>query len=51
MNCPVYDRDSIPNGVDLPSPAIIEELGATTIVYPNQYARLDAMGNITITLS
>ncbi len=51
VNCPVYDRDSIPNGVDLPSPAIIEELGATTIVYPNQYARLDAMGNITITLS
>jgi N-methylhydantoinase A len=51
VDCPIYDRDALPREVALPSPAIIEELGATTVVYPDQEGRLDNMGNIIISLS
>lgn len=50
VDCPIYDRDAIPVETSIPSPAIIEELGATTVVYPGQKARVDAMGNIIISL-
>ena len=45
---PVYDRLALPAGVAFAGPAVIEEMSATTIVFPGDAARLDAVGNIVI---
>ncbi|MCC7426333.1 MAG: hydantoinase/oxoprolinase family protein [Alphaproteobacteria bacterium] len=45
---PIYDRDALPVGARLAGPAIIEEMSATTVVFPGQSAALDADGNIIL---
>jgi N-methylhydantoinase A len=45
---PVYDRDRLPAGARLTGPAIIEEMSATTVAFPNQLVELDAEGNIVL---
>jgi N-methylhydantoinase A len=44
----IYDRERLPVGVDIPGPAIINEMSATTLVLPDQTARVDAHGNIIV---
>jgi len=45
-DCPVWDRDRLPEALELPGPAIVEEFGATTVVPPGWRGRLDGHGNL-----
>ncbi len=45
---PVYARELLPVGAHLPGPAVIEEMSATSLVFPGQAATLDADGNIIV---
>ena len=47
---PVHDRSRLRPGVELEGPAIVEQLDATTVVHPGDRVRMDAHGNLTITL-
>ncbi|CAM4084176.1 Acetone carboxylase beta subunit [Bordetella tumbae] len=44
----VYRRDSLPAGMALAGPVIIEEMSSTTVVLPGQSAVIDLLGNILI---
>jgi N-methylhydantoinase A len=44
----VYRRDSLPIGMDLSGPVVIEEMSSTTVVLPGQQAAIDRFGNIRI---
>ena len=48
VDCPVYWRDDLSPGAALEGPAIVEQLDATTVMYPDDVARVDACGNIMI---
>ena len=45
---PIYDRGDLPPGTVLTGPAIVEQLDATTPIYPGDRARVDAAGNLVI---
>jgi N-methylhydantoinase A len=47
----VYERKSLRAGQMIEGPAIIEQLDTTTPVYPGDHARVDAVGNILISVS
>jgi N-methylhydantoinase A len=44
----VYDRATLPPGYRLPGPAVIEEFGSTTVVFPGQELAVDAHGVLVI---
>ena len=46
VDCPVYQRDSLAEGSELSGPAIVQEFGSTTVVFPTWKARIDASGNL-----
>jgi N-methylhydantoinase A len=46
QDCPVWDRDRLPEGAGLQGPAIVEEFGATTVVPPGWRGTLDDHGNL-----
>jgi N-methylhydantoinase A len=48
--CPVYDRARLSPGHTLRGPAIIDQLDATTVVYPGQTAAVDGFKNLVITV-
>jgi len=48
VDTPVYDRARLLSGQIIDGPAIIEQLDATTPVYPHDLARVDDAGNIVI---
>ena len=43
---PILDRDALAPGEKIQGPAIIGEMGATTVVFPGHSAEIDAMKNI-----
>jgi N-methylhydantoinase A len=45
-DCPVWERDRLPELVELAGPAIVEEFGATTVILPGWRGALDAQGNL-----
>jgi len=45
-NVPVIDRSSLDFGEKITGPAIIAEMGATVVVYPNHTAEIDNLKNI-----
>ncbi|MDP2268751.1 MAG: hypothetical protein Q8K46_06235, partial [Deltaproteobacteria bacterium] len=45
-DCPIYQRDLLPQEASIPGPCIVEEPGATTIVFPSWKASVDEWGNI-----
>ncbi len=45
---PVINRDSLETGEKIIGPAIIAEMGATTVVYPNHTAEIDELKNIVM---
>ena len=45
-DCPVWDRDRLPEGAELHGPAIVEEFGATTVVPPGWRGAMDSHGNL-----
>lgn len=46
----IYNRDKFLHGMTFKGPAIIEEDGSTTVVFPEQSVEIDSLGNIHITL-
>lgn len=46
----VYERRQMAAGIPLQGPAVIEQLGSTTILQPGQVARADRFGNLIMTL-
>jgi N-methylhydantoinase A len=45
---PVYRRERLPAAAVVGGPAIIEEFGATTVVFPGWRASVDAFGNLRL---
>jgi N-methylhydantoinase A len=45
---PVYDRASLPSGGRISGPAVVEEFGSTTVVFPGQYVEIDPHGILVI---
>jgi N-methylhydantoinase A len=46
--CPVYARDGLAPGHKLAGPAIVEEAGATIVVFPRHTLSVDKFGNLHI---
>jgi N-methylhydantoinase A len=47
---PIYRRERLAAGVTLEGPAIVEQLDATTVIEPGDHVRVDALGNLEITV-
>jgi N-methylhydantoinase A len=47
--CPIYARAHLAPGDTLAGPAIVEEYGATSVVYPGQRLEADRFGNLVLT--
>lgn len=45
---PIYARGQLQSGDCLEGPAIVEEFGSTTVVFPSQHARVDDFGNLLL---
>jgi N-methylhydantoinase A len=45
---PIYQRSSLPPGFRLDGPAIVEEFGSTTVVFPNQWLTVDEHGILIV---
>jgi N-methylhydantoinase A len=50
LPCPVFERTALGPGTELAGPALVEEAGATIVVYPGHHAVTDALGNLHITV-
>ena len=47
---PVYRRDDLPLEAAFEGPAIVEQLDATTVIEPGNRVRVDALGNLVVTI-
>jgi N-methylhydantoinase A len=47
---PVYRREHLAPGATLTGPALVEQLDATTVIEPGDRVRVDALGNLEITV-
>jgi len=45
---PIYDRVSLPPGLRLQGPAVVEEFGSTTVIFPQQELTVDPHGILII---
>jgi N-methylhydantoinase A len=50
VNTPIYRRVELPIDTPFQGPAVIEEMSSTTVVLPQQQARVDQYGNLIINL-
>jgi len=48
VSCPVYQRERLPARAAFDGPAIVEEFGATTVLFPGWRASLDQFGNLLL---
>jgi len=48
LDCPVWERERLPERAELAGPAIVEEFGATTVVLPSWHGALDDHGNMRL---
>ena len=48
VSCPVYTRDTLPAGGHIAGPALIEEHGTTTVLYPGDQCRVAPSGELII---
>ena len=46
----IFDRAKLPAGAEFSGPAIVEEAGSTTVLFPGQFACTDEYGNLHITI-
>ncbi|MBV9827119.1 MAG: hydantoinase/oxoprolinase family protein [Alphaproteobacteria bacterium] len=46
--CPVWQREALLAGNQINGPALIEEVSATTVLYPGDRARVDEIGSLII---
>lgn len=49
VDASIYDRDRLGSGATFDGPAIIEESGSTSVVFPGQTVKVDDYGNLHIT--
>jgi N-methylhydantoinase A len=47
-DCPVWERERLPERAALPGPAIVEEFGATTVIPPGWRGEVDAHGSLRL---
>jgi N-methylhydantoinase A len=47
-DCPVWERERLPERARLDGPAIVEEFGATTVVPPGWHGEMDEHGNLRL---
>jgi N-methylhydantoinase A len=47
-DCPVWERERLPEGAALAGPAIVEEFGATTVILPGWRGSVDRHGNLRL---
>jgi N-methylhydantoinase A len=50
QDTPIYRREHLPAGATLVGPAIVEQLDTTTVIEPGDRARVDALGNLEISV-
>jgi len=50
LETPVWRREELPLGAAFDGPAIIEQLDATTVIEPGNKVRVDALGNLVVTV-
>jgi N-methylhydantoinase A len=48
LACPVWQREALLAGNEIAGPAIVEEISATTVIYPGDVARVDALGSLVV---
>lgn len=51
LNTPFYDREKLGQGARITGPAIVEEAGTTTVIFPKQQLRVDRYGNLHISIN
>ena len=51
VDTPIYDRASMPAGFAFDGPAVVEEFGSTTVVFPGQHLEVDPHGILIIRAS
>jgi N-methylhydantoinase A len=47
-DCPVWSREALLAGNEIAGPAIVEEVSATTVLYPGDRARVDTVGSLIV---
>jgi N-methylhydantoinase A len=47
-NTPIYDRVTLPAGIRIDGPAVVEEFGSTTVVFPGQRLGVDERGILIV---
>jgi N-methylhydantoinase A len=45
---PIYDRELLPGAIRMAGPAIVEEFGATTVLFPGWRGFVDEAGNLRL---
>ncbi len=50
LRCPVFERRALGAGGEIAGPALVEEPGATVVLYPGHRATADAFGNLHVTI-
>jgi len=48
LDTKIYDREKLSPGMEMNGPAIIEEVSASSLVYPGMKASIDVFGDIII---
>ena len=48
MDCPIYLRSGFKAGDRIQGPAVIEEIGATILVYPGDKMAVNELGHLVI---
>ena len=48
VDCPIYDRYTLPAGAGFEGPAIVEEFDSTVVVHPGYLAEVDDFGNLIL---
>lgn len=49
VRVPVYERERLPGGVAVSGPAVVEEMGATTVIPPGWTGAVGVWGELTLT--
>ena len=50
QDTPIYRREQLGVGAEFEGPAIVEQLDSTTVIEPGDRVRVDALGNLEITV-
>jgi N-methylhydantoinase A len=48
LDCPIYDRELLHLGASVNGPAVVEELGSTTVLFPGWKASVDHLGSLIL---